>query len=221
MNDQMKIYLFKSVQTLNQNLILVVMLSMTSILILPNNISIFSVLAGTMITPVIYGRFFEIPWRTSYSTYLQLFKQHWLNYWLVTIILGTPVIVFGSLSSGFSGFMFKSFLEAISFIFGIYAVPLVFITGERVFSIKSGVKCLWQNFHYSLPLILLTLLIVVIKQLSLLFVLSSFQGNHTILFAVIFIQNFILNYIALPVFMTATMLLLHKPEFQKYLKSQT
>jgi len=218
MDEQIKSYLFKSVKTLNQNFVLVVVLSLTWIIILSSDIYILSVLAGIIITPVIYGRFFEIPWSTSYSTFPQLFKQHWLNYWIVTFILGTPVFVFGGLVSGFAGFIFKFFLEALTVILGIYAIPLVFITEEKVFPIKSGLRCLWQNLQYSLPLILLTVLIVIIKKLSLIFVFRSFQENYTAMFAVAFIQNIILNYIALSVFMTAVMLLLNKPDFQKYLK---
>lgn len=221
MDEQIKSYLFKSVKTLNQNFVLVVVLSLTSIFIFPSNISILSILAGIIITPLIYGRFFEIPWRTSYSTFLQLFNQHWLNYWIVMIILATPVFVFSGLWGGFAGFLFKSVLGAFTFVLGIYAIPLVFITREKVFSIKSGLRCLWENFQYSLPLILLAFLIVIIKLLSLLFILISFKDNQTAIFAVAFIQNIILNYITIPVFMTATMLLLNKPDFKKYLKSQT
>ncbi len=221
MDEQIKSYLSKSVKTLNQNFVLVIVLSLTWIFILPRDISLFLGIAGIIITPVIYGRFFEIPWRTSYSTFLQLFKQHWLNFWIVMFILGTPLFVVVGLVNGFAGFMFKFFLEALTLVLGIYTIPFVFITGDKIFSIKSGLKCLWQNFQYSLPLILLTVLIVIIKKLSLIFVFRSFQENYTAMFAVAFIQNIILNYISLSVFMTAVMLLLNKPDFQKYLKPQT
>lgn len=221
MDEQIKLYLFKSVKTLNQNFILVLVLSLISIFFLPGWVSILLGLAGVILTPVIYGRFFEIPWRTNYSTYLQLFNQHWLNFFVVSIILRSPYLAFIRLLSGDSGFLIASFLEALTLLLGIYVIPLVFITREKVFPIASGLRCLWHNFQYSLPLVFLTLLMVIINKLSQVFVLSSFQNNPAAIFAVAFIQNILLNYIALSVFMTATMLLLNKPNFKKYLQPET
>lgn len=218
MDEQIKLYLLKSVKTLNHNFTLVVILSLTSIFILTNEAFILLGLAGVIVTPVIYGRFFEISWRTNHSTYLQLFNQHCLNFFVVIIILRSPYLVFSRLLNRDSDFLFLSFLEAIALVLGIYAIPLVFITREKIFSVASGIRCLWLNFQFSLPLVLLTLLIVFIKNVSLIFAISFFTNSHAAIFAIVFIQNIILNYIALSVFMTATILFLNKTEFQKFLK---
>jgi hypothetical protein len=126
-------------------------------------------------------------------------------------------MLFGNLLDGLVGFVYKSLLAALINILGIYVFPLVFIKRERIFPLTSGIKCLCSNFKYSLPLSLLIFLIFVFKALIQIFISKSLQGNYTAITIVVFVQNVVLNYIGLSVFMTATMLLLNKTDFQEYL----
>jgi O-antigen/teichoic acid export membrane protein len=137
---------------------------------------------------------------------------------VVLIILKIPYLAFRPFLSGEIGYFFALFLEALTSVLGIYVIPLVFITKEKIFPVVSGLRCLWQNFHFSLPFVCLTILIVIINKLSQVFVLSSLQNNHAAIFTVACIQNIFLNYIVLSVFMTSTMLLLNKPDLKKYLQ---
>ena len=121
--------------------------------------SILPMLVLFIIYPLIYGRYVEIINNNRNISYVQIFRAHWLNFVIVSIIIAGPILVlsFLGLIAG-SPFLGARIILSIAVdILGIYIFPLVFLLRERLTSIPLGIKCLFGNFTFSTPLVLLTL----------------------------------------------------------------
>ncbi len=112
-----------------------------------------------IVYPLIYGRYTEIIINNRQISYLKIFSTHWFNYFVVSIIVASPILV-----ATFFGIFFKEYAIDIRNILSlsinaltIYVIPLVFLSKKRLSSVSLGIKCLLGNFNFSIPLILLTL----------------------------------------------------------------
>ena len=112
-----------------------------------------------IVYPLIYGQYTEIIINNRQSSYLKIFNTHWFNYFVVSIIVASPILV-----ATFLGIFFKEYAIDIRNILSlsinaltIYVIPLVFLSKKRLSSVSLGIKCLLGNFNFSIPLILLTL----------------------------------------------------------------
>lgn len=112
-----------------------------------------------IIYPLIYGRYVAIVNDNRSLTYVQIFRAHWLNFVIVSIITASPILFvsFLGLLSGSPILGIRIILSIAVDILSIYIFPLVFLLRERFSCIPLGIKCLLGNFTFSTPLILLTL----------------------------------------------------------------
>ena len=129
-----------------------------------------SVLATLIVYPLMYGRFSEIITGQVPVSWWQLLRQHWLNFILVSLALHVPLFLWLllSYSSGLAAGKVIDLLYGLINVLGLYVIPLVFLTGERFSCIPLGIKCLIGNFHFSLPLVFLSLVSIA---------LGSFMGH--------------------------------------------
>jgi hypothetical protein len=219
MDKQIQINFIKSVGIINKNILLVAILSALLICDISNTslgLIGLQLLAFFIISPLIYGRFYESAKGESKSTWSQLFKEHWLNYTLVTLILTIPYVainLFG-ISNKFAA---NTTLGIIINILTIYVFPLVFITRKRIFSLSSGIKCLIENPQCSIAFMLILLITATVQPFIQLYMIDPLQNTTVAFFAASFLCNMSFFYMDMLVFLAATMLLLENKNFKKYL----
>jgi len=112
-----------------------------------------------IIYPLIYGRYVQIVNNNRNISYVQIFRAHWLNFVIVSIITASPMLILSLLGliSGNPILGIRIILSIAVDILSIYIFPLVFLLRERFVCIPLGIKCLLGNFTFSAPLVLLTL----------------------------------------------------------------
>jgi hypothetical protein len=113
-----------------------------------------------VIMPVIYGQYIELITRNRLNSYLRVFRTHWINYFLVSLILGIPILILSFLGHVF-GLPFWGLIKILSVIIdilSIYIFPLVFLTQKSLKCVPLGIKCLFGNLNFSLPLVMLSAL---------------------------------------------------------------
>jgi hypothetical protein len=124
-----------------------------------------SVLATLIVYPLMYGRFAEILSGQAPGPWGQLLRLHWWNFVSVSIVLHIPLFIWILLiySAGLPSGMLTFVLYGLINVLSLYVIPLVFLTRERFPSIPLGIKCLIGNFHFSLPLVFLSILSIVLS----------------------------------------------------------
>jgi hypothetical protein len=140
-----------------------------------------------IIMPVIYGQYIELITHHKLNSYFQVFRTHWVNYFVVSLILGTPILILSILGHAF-GLPFWGLVKVLSIIIdilSIYIFPLVFLTQKHFKSIPLGIKCLFGNLNFSLPL-------VILAAIPSVFNLFSTQASDT---AVLSLQMLALDYV--------------------------
>ena len=121
-----------------------------------------------IIMPVIYGQYIELITHHKLNSYFQVFRTHWVNYFVVSLILGTPILILSILGHAF-GLPFWGLVKVLSIIIdilSIYIFPLVFLTQKHFKSIPLGIKCLFGNLNFSLPLVMLAAIPTVLNLFS-------------------------------------------------------
>lgn len=112
-----------------------------------------------------YGRFTEILSGQAPAPWGQLLRLHWWNFVSVSLALHIPLFIWiliiysAGLAAGTLTFVLYGLINVLS----LYVIPLVFLTRERLSCIPLGVKCLIGNFHFSLPLVFLSILSIALS----------------------------------------------------------
>ena len=160
-------YLLDAIEILKRNVTPLLFLALIGLLFyaptssgsLSGFTSVLAMLVLFIIYPLIYGRYVGIVNDNGNISYVQIFRAHWLNFVIVSLIITSPILVLS-----FLGMVFRSPILAIRVILSIavdilsiYIIPLVFLLRERFACIPLGIKCLLGNFTFSTPLVLLTL----------------------------------------------------------------
>ncbi len=157
-----------------------------------------------VVVPVIYGRLAEIAMVTEHTSYTGIFRKHWLNCFVVSIVCGVPVLILRLVIEKLGGAEARMIsavgLPAVVAVLTLYVFPLVFIERRSVAVIPWGVRYLLANFRYSLPLILLILL-----RHSLWVVLLPVAHSDKV--AMLAVRAALEWWITLAVFTTATIIL--------------
>ncbi len=78
---------------------------------------------------------------------------------MVSILITSPLVVLFLLTGLLSEdtVWARLILAALVDSLTVYVLPLVFILKQRLQSVSLGIRCLFDNFYFSLPLILLVL----------------------------------------------------------------
>lgn len=110
--------------------------------------------------PLVYGQYIEIITHNKPAAYPDIFRAHWFNYFVVSVVIGIPALMLSFLGvymEAKTGVV-KNLTSIAVDIFSIYVIPLVFLLQKRLKCIPLGIKCLVGNFQFSLPLIVLSLI---------------------------------------------------------------
>lgn len=109
--------------------------------------------------PLVYGRYSEIIQGNPNISYYQIFNKHWFNFFIVNLIVGSPALIINLLGSviGEGVMAVKILLWFLTDIMTIYIIPLVFLLNRKISSVSLGIKCLFGNLRYSIPLMVLVL----------------------------------------------------------------
>ena len=170
MNNSIRPYLFDAINLIKSNISLLLIptiIAFTPYLFLTSSnkalgsaLSIVSRLLLVVIYPLIYGKFIAIINGISTVSWGQLFILHWWNYFIVMIVLYIPIlfIVFINFLFHLGINLLVGIALAVIDILAIYIFPIIFIEYLRLPSIPLGVKCLFGNFKFSLPLIFISIL---------------------------------------------------------------
>jgi hypothetical protein len=170
MNNSIRPYLFEAMSLIRSNLSLLFIPTIIAFipylsLFSPKNplgglIVIFSRISLFILYPLIYGRFIAIINGYNTLSWGQLFSLHWLNYFIVRIVLYVPILILLFVYMIFN--LNNKFIIGITSILidvlAIYILPIVFLDHVRLKSIPFGLKCLLGNFKFSLPLIFISIL---------------------------------------------------------------
>lgn len=110
--------------------------------------------------PLVYGRYSEIIQENPNISYYQIFNKHWFNFFIVNLIVGSPALIISLLGSVIGEHVMaalKTLLWFLTDIMSIYIIPLVFLLNRKISSVSLGIKCLFGNLRYSIPLMVLVL----------------------------------------------------------------
>jgi hypothetical protein len=175
------------------------------------------------LTIAVYGRFAQLAEGSGRSSFLSILSQHWFNFFVVSFILGAPVVISVLLLQGTAGKILTFSLAVVINTLTIYVLPLVFLRRERVNAIYLGLNFLKRNFTYSLPLILLTLIVLITEILVSNYTISYAQYlgklweiNWYLPASIIgYIQNTITAYLECMIFTAACMVLIEGLSLKK------
>lgn len=219
-------YLKESIKIINANFIFVLVLALTSIWITGGTaryLACFMGILSLIVTPAIYGRFIDIISKNKATSLIQLFKEHWLNFYIVLFSLFIPLFIFTlvvlSLLSVEKN-TYSEVLHILATIFHIsliYIIPLIFIKKESFSIVPIGIKYLSNNFRKTLPLIGLTFVSFAIGWFSSSLEYSTpIHSSEYILFVVAFnfSYNLVQAYITLMIFISAGIILIRDPHMR-------
>jgi hypothetical protein len=221
MDKQIQLTFIKSVGIVNKNIVLISILSVLPLIALrvvaqgkpALGLSAVQILAILLIKPTIYGRFYEKACGDAASGWWELFKQHWWNYTLVSFIIALPyalLFIFGINNVAAANALLYVIIE----VFTIYVMPLVFITRQRIPAIASGITCLLDNVQYSIPFILIVIVMAGANSFIGNYILDTLQGSA--LYITNFMWSLIMYYVDIAVFTTVIMLLLEDKNLGHY-----
>ena len=66
-----------------------------------------------VLLPLIYGQYIELITSNKLNSYFQVFRTHWLNYFVVSLVLGIPILIF-SLAGQIYGLPFWDLTQILS-----------------------------------------------------------------------------------------------------------
>jgi hypothetical protein len=121
-----------------------------------------------VIMPVIYGQYTELITHNRLSSYFLLFRIHWFNYFVVSLMVGTPILILSTLgyAIGLPFWGLTKIMSVVIDILSIYIFPLVFLTRKKFSCIPLGIKCLFGNLNFSLPLVILVAIPSIVNLFS-------------------------------------------------------
>lgn len=172
-----------------------------------------SIVAFLFIWPIIYGKYIEIITNEKHSSYWDIFKKHWLDYYLVCIIISLPAILFMFFSIVLNFPIVPVSLNLIVIllnVLAIYVIPLVFITQKRLHSVSLGLKCIIGNFNHSWLLVALTIISSILNLFFREHGMTIFNGNLLFTALIGSILIFVLIIVDFVVFISASLILKDK-----------
>lgn len=166
-----------------------------------------------IILPAIYGRLAETALRRR-KTYREILEEHWVNYTVVFLVTLLPVAVIVYFIGSSKYYVLHAISEVIVpatvNVLIIYVFPYVFMGNEGISAIPEGVRVLVKDIKYSIPLIILTVMIFIIKELVAVVVNSLHVKKMLTLIEITFMSNILTEFISLVVFVAAYKVLMER-----------
>jgi hypothetical protein len=121
----------------------------------------FVMVIGLLFMPIAYGIYIEILNNETRTSFFNIFRKHWFNFYSVLIIITLPSLL--CILTSFKDIELG--IDALINILGIYTFPLVFMYQKGIPIIPLGVKFLSKKIKYTSILIILTLSAFLLKHL--------------------------------------------------------
>ena len=208
-------YLVQSIKTINSNLIFVIILALTNIYVFSGAMIYVAVLSAVfhfIVAVIAYGRIVSILTHQRPVDSVTMLKINWLNYLIVTVVLGLPVFVLASLPlGGLNVWIAKIGIGALIGGMSIYVYPILFLKCEGIVSIIAGIYFVVKNLKFSSPLIVATIVSSLVSNL-LKFELLRHFSNLSSLLLVMALMSFMVVYIDLTIFGTASLVLISETD---------
>ena len=120
-----------------------------------------SSIASVISIPVIFGIYTEVI-NKEQTSIVNLFKVHFLNYILFTLILIIPIIFYSFITMTYDTYADTIYIKLIisiaTQVLFIYSLPMLFDTKKVKSSLVNGFKFLFENFRESHALIFLLII---------------------------------------------------------------
>jgi hypothetical protein len=156
MDRTIKTYLAESNTLLKSNYHLILIMCSPAILTIlsgPFRSLFFSAFLSVIIGPLIYGRFWELAFEVRHVSYVQIFNKHWLNFFVVALIVGVLPPMAAGVFDGWSGYITGTLCETAMSTLGLFIFPFVFFLQGNLAAISAGARCMLENFSYCMPLV--------------------------------------------------------------------
>lgn len=214
----MKELLSKSVEILNANIVLVLLVGILNIQIFSGvmtYISALGIILSFILGIIIYGRLIAQIQGGSTLPAIEILKAHWLNYIIVVILLGLPIFLYAQLSKLFPmpielSIYGKEGVRTLINILAIYVLPIVFIKRQHLLAVMAGVVFFIQNLKKSVPIIILVICMFFINAAAMYWLIHQSQpapSMATILPVMAFV-NVAVTYLSFLVFTAASLALI-------------
>lgn len=208
----MKQHLKEAVNIVWANFGFVLILAVTSMFIFAGGVTnvivpIAAALNLFILIPAIYGRLAQIVSGESNKPYIEILKDHWINYFVVFLLITLPAVVLFIFMGGPSSLLTYGIRRAIVAsgisAMTIYVMPFVFLEYQGVSAIPKGIRYLLGKLKYSILLIILVVTIYVMKQGVILMLYLFAIKNVYLIIGTGFINNILTEFISLVVFVAA------------------
>lgn len=207
-------YLREAIYVLNSTIIFVFVLAISGITVfsggLSTEISLINMMASLILTPIIFGRLTGIIRAEQQFSLFNVFKRYWLIFYKVTLLLSAPALILLFISPGTSAWRILFFgITGLISILSLYVTPLIFLDGQSISVIPDGIEYLLGNLRWSMPLILLYLVMHAINHA---FNYAASFYSQDALFRILimgFLKELLCNYLNLLIFITASMVLVN------------
>jgi len=178
----------------------------------PILVIVFFALLGFLLNIIIFARGVElIRGALINSSNIAIIKKYFLNYLIVSLILGLPIFLVQYIS-GNNPFWLTTFLGVLISALTIYVYPFLFIQKGHLENILSGINFLKHNLENSLYLLVLALIPWILRLIYrlTLFKLFALDFPRIVIWIFVYIVSFIGYCFVLSVFYSATISILEK-----------
>lgn len=219
MDETIKTYLAESNTLLKSNFHLILIMWSPALFTIPSGPfrSLFlSAFLSLVIGPLIYGRFWELASGKKHVSYIQIFNNHWLNFFLVALIVGILPTMAAGIFDGWSAYITGKVCETAVSTLGLFIFPFVFFLRGNLGAISAGANCMLENFVYCIPLIGIMAILSAFEIVVQLLGKHSLQEDSFSFIVAMLIQGCVATYVSLLVFAAATKLIAFSSRFGKW-----
>ncbi len=174
--------------------------------------SYFSIIAipiSLVIEITLLGTLVAIISQKSNNNKLQILKDNWLNYLIITFVIATPSTIFqqinNSIALDIGPFLLIKFI--ISFILMgvfIFAMPIAYLKNENIKALIVSAYYLSTNIKYTLPLLNLLAVTLLIPSLAFTLVYMLHLDSFYLLALLVILLNTAALYLTTIIFCAAT-----------------
>ncbi|MCD4781970.1 MAG: hypothetical protein K8S27_15695 [Candidatus Omnitrophica bacterium] len=149
----MKILLQSASKVIHNNIILLLVLNVFSIVFyLDNYPAVFyvQILVQFLCVPLIYARFYSLSVGRDQETYIQLFQDHWKNYTVVYLLLACPRILLYKVFLLIGGTHLLEFVDYIITVLSVFIFPFVFLRRAIKIAFVQGIDFIKTDMSFNL-----------------------------------------------------------------------
>ena len=151
----------KSVSLVNRYLIYILLIGITGIKAFPASVMYLTYIGlfiSLVLEVILLGKLSFTITKTNIPSAAIILKEKWFNYFIITVLVAVPVIIFNLVSNLFSLntaylLFIKLFIIFITAALSIYVLPIAYMKNENIKSLIVGIYYLLTNLKYSIPIL--------------------------------------------------------------------